>query len=289
MFNKSTLFFFAFVASGAVAAPLPFPKNFARADASGCNATLVTNNIAQMQDVANQILSVGLVLPDPFRQNAADSATFDTVVSALADANTAAAGSDFATASSKIQFVVDKTRGLLTGKVADGLESSIDLKLSDLAGETAPLAAACAAPGGAASAAAAPATAAKAPAAAAPAPAVDVAAAAATCDKATIQSNIAELKDQANQILSVGLVLPDPFRQSADNSATFDTVVSAIADADTAATAGNFATVSSKIKFVADTTDTLLDGKVADGLESGVDLSLNKLAHDTEILAAACA
>ncbi|KAJ7660112.1 hypothetical protein DFH06DRAFT_1193799 [Mycena polygramma] len=147
MFNKSTLLFFAFVASGAVAAPLPFSKitpNFARADASGCNATLVTDNIAQMQDVANQILSVGLVLPDPFRQNAADSATFDTVVSAIADADTAATAGDFATVSSKIQFVVDTTRGLLNGKIADGLESGIDLKLADLAGETETLAAACA-------------------------------------------------------------------------------------------------------------------------------------------------
>ncbi|KAJ6522713.1 hypothetical protein B0H19DRAFT_1085972 [Mycena capillaripes] len=300
MFNKSTLLFFALVASIAVAAPLPIPKISLERAADVCNATLVTDNIAQMQDTANQILAVGFPLPDPFRENPTDSATFDTVVSAIADAKTAAAAGDFATVATKISFVSDTTGSLLDGKVADGLESGIDLTLVDLAADTASAVAACLGGAAPAPAAAAPVPAATAPvpaatapvaaaAASAPVVAAAPAAAAGTCDKATVQSNIAQLKDVANQILAVSVPLPDPFRENAADSATFDTVVSAISDAETAAAAGDFATVTSKVSFVADTTDSLLDGKVADGLESGIDLTINEVAHDTVALASACA
>ncbi|KAJ7130264.1 hypothetical protein C8R44DRAFT_775214 [Mycena epipterygia] len=137
MFNKSALLFFALVVSSVVAVPVP--KLTLRA----CDAATLQDNISQMADVANQILSVGFVLPDPFRSDDARAATFDTVVQAIADAGTAAASNDFATVSSKISFVDDTVSGLLDGLVADGLESSIDLNLADLADATKTLAAAC--------------------------------------------------------------------------------------------------------------------------------------------------
>jgi hypothetical protein len=80
----------------------------------------------------------------------------------------------------------------------------------------------------------------------------------------------------------------DSFRANAERQATFDTVVTAIDDAATAAAAGDFATVSSKIQFVSDTAGTLLDGLVADGLESGVDLNLADGAADIQTLVTAC-
>ncbi|KAJ6615975.1 hypothetical protein B0H10DRAFT_1420401 [Mycena sp. CBHHK59/15] len=147
MFNKSTLFFFALVASGAVGAPIreradkittnfkpgtndlpaaasaPAPAAPALAATGPCNATDVQSTISQMKDVANQILSVGLVAPDPFRQSDASAATFDQVVSAINDAGTAAASGDFATVSSKLSFIDDTVNGLLSGlDVQDGLD-----------------------------------------------------------------------------------------------------------------------------------------------------------------------
>jgi hypothetical protein len=80
----------------------------------------------------------------------------------------------------------------------------------------------------------------------------------------------------------------DSFRANAERQATFDTVVTAIDDAAAAAAASDFATVSSKIQFVSDTAGTLLDGLVADGLESGVDLNLADGAADIQTLVAGC-
>ncbi|KAJ7481501.1 hypothetical protein FB451DRAFT_130000 [Mycena latifolia] len=129
MLYKSTVLFVALFASSVVAAPIPGEKFTRAAVAGGCNATAVQANLAQMKDVANNILSVGSPLPDPFRANDADAAAFDTVVSAIADAGTAAAAGDFNTTASKVSFVNNAVSGLLDGKVADGLESSIDRTL----------------------------------------------------------------------------------------------------------------------------------------------------------------
>ncbi|KAJ6628070.1 hypothetical protein B0H10DRAFT_268513 [Mycena sp. CBHHK59/15] len=251
-----------------------------------CNATDVQSTISQMKDVANQILSVGLVAPDPFRQSDASAATFDQVVSAINDAGTAAASSDFATVSSKLSFIDDTVNGLLSGlDVQDGLESGVDLQLSSLADDAVQAVAACAAP---ATAAAEPAAA---PATPAPAPAArDDDTDSGVCDAASLESNLGQMKDVASQILSVGLVLPDPFRQNDASAATFDQVVSGINDAITAVASSDFATVASKLSFVDDAVNGLLSGlDVQDGLESGVDLQLSSLSDDTLKLATACA
>jgi len=279
MFNKFTILFAAVSTSTVIAAPIS-------TRATGClnaaTAATVQDNISQMKDVANQILSVGFVLPDPFRANDADSATFDTVVTAIADAGTAAAAGDFATTATKVSFVNDAVGGLLDGKVADGLESSIDLNLADLADETNTLLSACAAP------VANPAAPVPTPAAPVAASATPVAEVADTCNATAVQDNISQMKDIANQILAVGFVSPDPFRANDADKATFDTVVTAIGDAGTAAAAGDFATASAKIASVNDAVSGLLDGLVADGLESGIDLNLADLADETSTLLSAC-
>jgi hypothetical protein len=76
------------------------------------------------------------------RRNPADVATFDTVVSALADAD-AAVAVDFKTVSAKIDFVADAANGLIGNKAADGQISSLDLDLFNTLVDTVPLAADC--------------------------------------------------------------------------------------------------------------------------------------------------
>ncbi|KAJ7084009.1 hypothetical protein B0H15DRAFT_951759 [Mycena belliarum] len=129
MFNKYTLIVCALFA-GVFAAPLSKTPSQVQASAVGsgtCDVTALQSKITDMQDVAKEILSVGIPLRDTFRVTAADAATFDTVVTAINDAATAAAANDFATTSTKISFIVDKVTGLFGDK--DQNVSAIDLEL----------------------------------------------------------------------------------------------------------------------------------------------------------------
>ncbi|KAJ7166514.1 hypothetical protein C8R43DRAFT_946064 [Mycena crocata] len=177
---------------------------------------------------------VQFVANDLFRQNAEDIATFDKVVAALADANTAAA----------------------VGKVQDGLESGIDLELS----------AASATSGGVDET---------------PAPAVTKPVVAATmkalavCDKMLISDNITELKEVAGEIVAVNFPFNDPMRKT-----SLDKAIDALDAAEQAAAADDFAAVSTQITLVSDTANSLVSGKIQDGVESGIDLNFFTLARD---------
>ncbi|KAJ7074791.1 hypothetical protein C8F01DRAFT_1225200 [Mycena amicta] len=290
MFHKSSFVFCALVASGAVAAPVML--NNARAAATACNETLVQDLISQLSDEANTILNVGFVLPDPDRATAEKAATFDTLVTAIGDAAAAAAKGDFATAQTKIAFVDTTANDLVDGEIADGLESGDDLKLIDLAGQASDAVNACVAPGAAAAAPAAPA--APAPAAAQPAApvgnnaAIEDAAAPATCDAPGLASIISDLTNEAQLIKAVGFVLPDPDRANAAKAASFDQLILAIDDAANAIQSGDFATAQSKLAFVDTTANDLVDGEIADGLESGADLTLIDLAGQASDAVKAC-
>ncbi|KAJ7760835.1 hypothetical protein DFH07DRAFT_425683 [Mycena maculata] len=135
MFHQLTVLLVAAVVSSVVGVPLP-----QTGVPTGCNADLVTSNIAQMQQLASQISGVGAVLPDPFNR---DPATFNSVVSALSAASTAAAAGDFATTATQVGVVASTTDALLDGLVSDGLESSLDLSLGELADDTSSAVAAC--------------------------------------------------------------------------------------------------------------------------------------------------
>ncbi|KAJ7481515.1 hypothetical protein FB451DRAFT_1555784 [Mycena latifolia] len=318
MFNKSAFLLCALVASSAVAAPVPklafsfsgndnIPSKAGPASApledpvdlaknSGvCNATALQDTITQMQSVAKEILAVNFVSNDPFREKDADIATFDTVVTAINDASTAAGAKDFATVSSKLAFISDTVDGLLTedDKLQYGQVSGIDLELSSLADDSIDLVNACAAPAPAppAAAPAAPVEAAIPPPKAGPASApLENAADSGVCDATALQDKLTDMQGVAKEILAVNFIANDPFRQNDADIATFDTVVTAINDASTAAGAKDFATVSSKLAFISDTVDELLTegDKLQNGQVSGIDLELSNLADDATDLVNAC-
>ncbi|KAJ7857684.1 hypothetical protein B0H14DRAFT_2750833 [Mycena olivaceomarginata] len=299
-FNKRTLIFFAFVASSVVAAPVPkITLSFnggnsepvaapvaavdATAATGACDAASLKDNISQLKSDAQDILAVNFPFPDNIRSSPADAATFDTVVTAIDDAGTAAEAADFATVASKISFVQDTVSNLIGGKLQDGDVSSIVLDLFTDSKDGSSLAAAC--PSTAAPAAAA----APAPAAAPAALAVAAAAAPAACDASALTDNISQLKSDAQEILAVNFPFPDNVRSSPADAATFDTVVTAINDAGTAADAADFATAASKISFVQDTVSTLIGDKLQDGDVSSIVLDLFTDSKKGSSLATACA
>jgi len=270
MFTKSAAFFCVLAASSVFAVPIPKRQIGSPAV---CNVGTVQAAIADMRATADSILKVGIPLPDDLRRNPADVATFDTVVSALADAD-AAVAVDFKTVSAKIDFVADAVNGLIGNKAADGQVSALDLDLFNAVSDIKAVAAACAFPAGAPAARAVP-----------PNAKVVVRA---VCDANLVKDNIVDLRDTADAILQVGFVLPDDLRRNPADVATFDTVVAALADADNAAIANDFATVSSKVNFAKATVEGLIGNKAADGQISSLDLDLFNTLVDTVPLAADC-
>ncbi|KAJ7484923.1 hypothetical protein B0H11DRAFT_2019241 [Mycena galericulata] len=109
--------------------------------------------------------------------------------------------------------------------------------------------------------------------------------AAAGCNTTAVLSNIAQLQSDAQQIQAVGLVLRDPFNQ---DQALFTSIVGAVNNAGTAASAGDFASAAGNISFVVDQTNTLLSPLIENGEESGIDLDFNELAVQTLPLITAC-
>ncbi|KAF7342839.1 hypothetical protein MSAN_02000000 [Mycena sanguinolenta] len=160
MFNKVALLFFAFVASTALAAPIPDVSNdiLQQCIAAGgdafdcaqeseapptCNKDLITSNLATLQQTVQDIQNVGLVSPDPL---AADQggATLSTIVTALNAADTANTAGDFATVASNLQTIVDTTNTFLGPLLEDGLESGDDLTVNETAEDTLTIAQLCA-------------------------------------------------------------------------------------------------------------------------------------------------
>ncbi|KAJ7253797.1 hypothetical protein C8J57DRAFT_1237054 [Mycena rebaudengoi] len=115
MFNYHTLFSIAFTASSMMAGEI-VPISV-RAPLASCNITAIQETLVQQQADAQAILHVGLMSPDPFRENANRNslAKLETVVTAINDAATAAAAGDFATVASKGGFL-SRTRGQRVGE-----------------------------------------------------------------------------------------------------------------------------------------------------------------------------
>ncbi|KAJ6512130.1 hypothetical protein C8R47DRAFT_1093678 [Mycena vitilis] len=164
MFNKYMLFFFASVATS-IAAPLPkidltfqtpapaaspvvaaAPVVQAAAAPAACNATALTGQISDMADNAQEVLAINFPFPDNIRATPADAATFDTVVTAIGDAGTAASSGGFATAASKISFIQTTMQALIGDKIQNGDLSDVANSVFQDANDASTLAAECSAP-----------------------------------------------------------------------------------------------------------------------------------------------
>ncbi|KAF7316095.1 hypothetical protein MIND_00127600 [Mycena indigotica] len=290
MFSKASLLFAALIASGSLAAPVVRQQVTRQA---ACDQAAVTKLIGEVSETANFILNVGLVAPDPDRNTPAKAATFDTLVAAVGDATTAAAGGDFATAKTKLDFVRDTASSLIDPEAAqNGLVSGDDFDLRNLAKDASEAAALCVAPGQAAAAApvAAQPPKAKAKTSAPKKIKLSFSNRQANCDLDELKDLVSSLSETANFILNVGLVAPDPDRATAAKAATFDTLVLAVDDANTAVIANDFATAKTKLDFIQTTARSLIDPEQAqNGLVSGDDFKLVSLARKAGNAAAACA
>ncbi|KAJ7724592.1 hypothetical protein B0H14DRAFT_3003769 [Mycena olivaceomarginata] len=108
-----------------------------------------------------------------------------------------------------------------------------------------------------------------------------------TCNKDLITSNLAELKSTATGIQNIGPV-PDPLAAN-QGGATLTAILAAIDTATKANAAGDFATVASSLQTVVDKTGTAIGSLIADGGESGADLTILDESGDTVTLAQLCA
>ncbi|KAJ7158173.1 hypothetical protein C8R46DRAFT_1111931 [Mycena filopes] len=117
MFNKKfTLLFSALVASSAIAAPL-------RLSARACDTAALASDLATLSNTAQEILAINFPFADSIRASADNAATFDVVLSAIADATTAVAANDITSALASIDTISSNL-----GDASSGLFGQIDFQ-----------------------------------------------------------------------------------------------------------------------------------------------------------------